>query len=135
MPGKFMFQTEANPAVLDWGRFSWLSDPSKGAKQLTVIDTIISPGKGLNFHLHPDQEEVMYVISGTIEQWIDREKQILGPGDSAFVPAGVVHTSVNVGTDEAKVLTILGLSMGHKGIELVDVSCVTPWNGLRPNAP
>jgi hypothetical protein len=82
----------------------------------------------------PNQEELLYVISGRIEQWVDQEMQILGPGDSSFIPAGVVHASFNAGTDEAKVLAILGPCVGDAGIEQGDMSGKAPWNGLRANA-
>jgi quercetin dioxygenase-like cupin family protein len=135
MPGKFTLETETQPDVLDWGRLSFLSAPNAtGAKQLTVIGGSIFPGKGHNFHHHPDQEEVLYVISGTIEQWVDREKRTLGPGDSAYFPAGVVHATFNAGTDEATVLAVLGPCVGEAGIEQVDVSGEAPWSGLRADA-
>src|SRR4051794_31384945 len=135
MSGKFTHETETNPDILDWGRLSWLSTPNTtGAKQLTVIAGSIFPGKGHNFHFHPDQEEALYVISATIEQWVDREKRILGPGDRAYFPAGVVLATLNAGSSEVKVLAILGPSVGEAGIEQVDVSGEAPWNGLRGDA-
>jgi quercetin dioxygenase-like cupin family protein len=132
MGGKFVIASETKPEVLDWGKLGWLSHPpSTGAKQLTVIDVTLSPGKGHNFHKHPDQEEVIYCISGKVEQWVDREKRMLGPGDSAFLPAGTVHASFNVGDKDAKVVAILGPCIGPGGYELVDVANEAPWNGLR----
>ena len=84
MAGKFVIASEVTPEINDWGKLGWLSNPpNTGARQLTVIDVNLSPGKGHNFHKHPDQEEVILVVSGKVEQWVDREKRILGPGDSA----------------------------------------------------
>ena len=98
MQRPFTIASETEPEVLDWGRLRWLCNPpSTGARDLTVIDVTLSPGKGHNFHKHPDQEEVILCVAGSVEQWVDREKRILGPGDSAFIPAGVVHASFNVG--------------------------------------
>lgn len=135
MPGKFMFQADVEPDVLDWGRLSWLCNPpSTGAKQTTVVAGSIFRGTGHDFHLHPDQEEVLYVVSGTIEQWVEREMRMLGPGDCVFLPAGTVHASFNAGSDDAKVLAIFGPSVGEIGIEQVDVSGDAPWNGLRAKA-
>jgi quercetin dioxygenase-like cupin family protein len=132
MAGKFVIAKETKPEVLDWGRLSWLSNPpSTGARQLTVIDVTLSPGKGHDFHKHPDQEEVIYAVAGKVEQWIDKEKRILAPGDSAFIPAGVVHASFNVGESEAKVVAILGPCVGSIGYELVDVAQEAPWKDLR----
>jgi quercetin dioxygenase-like cupin family protein len=132
MPGKFVIAKEIELKVDDFGTSSRLSDPaSTGAKQLTVIDVNFDPGKGHNFHKHPDQEEVVLVVAGKIEQWVDREKRILGPGDSAFIPADVVHASFNVGDQPAKIVAILGPCAGPIGYELVDVANDAPWNTLR----
>ena len=132
MTGKFKMSAETQPEVLDWGKLRWMSNPtSTGAKALTVIEVNISPGKGHDFHKHPDQEEVIYVISGKVEQWLDREKRILGPGDSVFIGADVVHASFNAGDSDAQLLAILGPCVGDAGYVLVDVADQTPWKGLR----
>lgn len=132
MTGKFMMSAETPPEVLDWGLLRWMSHPlSTGASQLTVIEVNIAPGKGHDFHKHPDQEEVIYCISGRVEQWLDREKRMLGPGDSVFIGADVVHASFNVGESDAKLLAILGPCVGDQGYELVDVAAEAPWKDLR----
>ena len=132
MTGRFMLSAETPPEELDWGSLRWMSHPpSTEAKQLTVIEVTLSPGKGHDFHKHPDQEEVIYVIDGSVEQWLDQEKRILGPGDSVFIDADVVHASFNVGGSEAKLLAILGPCVGEGGYELVDVAGESPWNSLR----
>ncbi|MGH6926656.1 MAG: cupin domain-containing protein [Propylenella sp.] len=132
MGGKFVIAKQTKLEVLDWGRLGWLSNPpSTGARDLTVIDVTLLPGKGHDFHKHPDQEEVIYVVSGKVEQWVDKEKRQLGAGDSAFIPAGVVHASFNTGGSEAKVVAILGPCVGPIGYELLDVSGEAPWKGLR----
>jgi quercetin dioxygenase-like cupin family protein len=132
MGGKFVIARETVEEVLDWGRLRWLSNPpSTGAKALTVIDVSLAPGKGHDFHRHPDQEEVLYIVAGQVEQWVDREKRTLGPGDSAFVPADMVHASFNVGRTDARIVAILGPCVGAGGYELVDVAGEAPWKDLR----
>ena len=132
MPGTFTIRQDVAPEVLDWGQLRWLSNPpATGAAALTVIDVTLSPGKGHNFHQHPDQEEVLLIVAGTVEQWIDREKRILGPGDSAFVPKGVVHASFNAGTDEARIAAILGPCVGDVGYVSVEMGDQAPWSTLR----
>lgn len=132
MTGTFMMSSETPIESLDWGKLRWMSHPpSTGAGQLTVIEVNISPGEGHDFHKHPDQEEVIYCISGRVEQWLDREKRIFGPGDSVFIGADVVHASFNVGEEDAQLLAILGPCVGDEGYELVDVADQSPWNALR----
>jgi quercetin dioxygenase-like cupin family protein len=132
MRGKFVIANETKPDLLDWGRMGWLSNPpTTGARQLTVIDVSLAPGKGHDFHKHPDQEEVILVVAGKVEQWVDREKRALGPGDSAFIPGDMVHASFNIGDGEARIVAILGPCVGEIGYELVDVAGEAPWNRLR----
>ncbi|MEX0852660.1 MAG: cupin domain-containing protein [Bauldia sp.] len=132
MHRRFAIASQTEPEVLDWGKLRWLSNPpSTGARYLTVIDVTLAPGKGHNFHKHPDQEEVIYVVAGRVEQWVDREKRILGPGDSAYIPADVVHASFNVGKTAASIAAILGPCVGDIGYELVDVAGEAPWKTLR----
>lgn len=132
MSGKFVIGAEIERDSLDWGTLGWLSHPPlTGARNLTVIDVSLKPGHGHNFHKHPDQEEVIFVVEGTVEQWIDRQKRLLSPGNSAFIDAGVVHASFNVGDGAARLLAILGPCVGDVGYELVDVSDQAPWSTLR----
>ncbi|MEM9427769.1 MAG: cupin domain-containing protein [Pseudomonadota bacterium] len=132
MTGTFMMSAETPAEVLDWGKLRWMSHPpSTGAGQLTVIEVNISPGHGHDFHKHPDQEEVIYCISGKVEQWLGEEKRFFGPGDSVFIGADVVHASFNVGESDAQLLAILGPCVGDQGYELVDVAGEAPWKDLR----
>ena len=134
MTGRFVFERSIAMERLDWCRLGWVCGPKQtGAKRLAILEGIIFPGKGQSFHYHPDQEEVVFVISGQIEQWLDKEKQILRAGDLVFVPPGVVHAAFNVGDTEAKALAIFGPCVGD-GIETVDVFNDAPWNSLRPSA-
>ena len=132
MPGKFTIRSEVEPETLDWGQLRWLSNPpTTGAGQLTVIDVALVPGKGHNFHKHPEQEELLLIIAGEAEQWIGEEKRILKAGDSAFVPRGVVHASYNAGEGEARIAAILGPCVGDVGYISVEMGGEAPWNTLR----
>jgi len=132
MTGKFVLSKDTPQEQLDWGSLRWMCHPpSTDAGQLTVIEVTLQPGKGHDFHKHPDQEEVIYVVSGGVEQWLDTERKDLNAGDSLFIPADTVHATFNVGTDPAVLLAILGPCVGDQGYELVDVAAQSPWNQLR----
>ena len=73
----------------------------------------------------------MFVLSGNVEQWVDREKRNLGPGDSAFIAAGVVHATFNVTEQLATIAAILGPCVGPNGYEAVDFSNDPSWKALR----
>ena len=132
MSGKFISSAEVRREELSWGSLAWFSSPTvSNAEDLVVLEVTLSPGGGHNFHKHPNQEEVIYVIEGEIEQWIDRDNRRLGAGDSAFIGADVAHASFNVSNREAKLLAILGPCVGPEGYELVDVAGQEPWASLR----
>jgi quercetin dioxygenase-like cupin family protein len=136
MPGKFILKDDVKRDELEVVRLGWLSHPaSTGASKFTVLEGTFFPGKGHSFHYHADQEELIYVVSGTVEHWIEQEKRILGPGDSVFMPAGVVHATFNVSAEDARVIAILGPCVGEMGTEQVDVSGEAPWSGLRSTVP
>jgi quercetin dioxygenase-like cupin family protein len=98
MTRNFRIASEIKPDPASWGASRPVSSPaSTGTKLITVVEAIILPGKGHSFHKHPDQEEVIYVVAGKVEQWIEREKRILGVGDAVFIPTGMVHASFNIG--------------------------------------
>jgi quercetin dioxygenase-like cupin family protein len=117
---------------LDWGELGWISRPSMTeARNVTMIEVSLKAGHGHDFHKHPDQEEVIYVMSGQVEQWLETEKRLLGPGDSIYIDADVVHASFNTGAELAKLMVVLGPCVGDGGYEVVEVGDQAPWNSLR----
>lgn len=132
MTGKFTVSTEARRDAVPWGSLAWFSSPADSeARSLVVVEVDLNPGTGHDFHKHPNQEEVIYVIDGQVVQWVDRERRTLVAGDSAFIGPDVVHASFNVGDHNAKVLAILGPAIGEEGYELVDVAGEEPWASIR----
>lgn len=132
MKGHFLLSKNLPVEQLSWGTNIWHSSPSvTQAHQLVVLEVGLQPGGGHNFHKHPNQEEVIYVIEGEVEQWVDQEKETLRAGDSCFIPADMVHASFNVSDQPAKLLAILSPCMGEAGYELEEVYESEPWKSLR----
>jgi quercetin dioxygenase-like cupin family protein len=132
MNGQFILTPAVEREHLAWGALGWLSRPgTTGAHELVVIEVTLAPGHGHNFHKHPDQEEVIYVIAGQVEQWLRQERQLLGPGDAIFIPKDVVHASFNVADQPAKLLAILAPCVTEAGYVSVEVGDQEPWRGLR----
>ena len=132
MSGTFVQSTDIVRETLDWGQIGWISRPtSTGSKQLTVMDVWLEPGFGHAFHKHPDQEEVILVREGQIEQWIEERSQLLGPGEAVFLPKGLVHASYNTGSVTAKLTVTLGPCVGDGGYESVEVADQEPWVSLK----
>jgi quercetin dioxygenase-like cupin family protein len=115
----------------DWGVFAQVSGPRDGLDGIVAIEATFLPGKCHDFHRHPGQEEVIYVIEGSIEQWVLEEKQVLTAGDSVVIPASAVHATFNDGTEPAKILAILSPAVGEDGYGAEDVAGEEPWASLR----
>jgi quercetin dioxygenase-like cupin family protein len=131
MNSHFRMAADNPPGDEDWVTRRWVCHPaSTGAKQLTVVDATLAPGQAHSFHSHPNQEEVVFVIAGKVEQCVDREKRVLSFGDAAFIPAGMIHASFNAGEGDARLVAIFGPSIGE-GFETIDMSGEAPWKALR----
>jgi len=132
MNGRFITAGDIVRDSFEWGQSGWISRPSlTGSTALCVMDVMLKPGGGHDFHRHPDQEEIIWVREGRIEQWLERSKQELGPGEAVYIPRDVVHASFTVGDAEAKISVILSPTAGEDGYSVVDVFKDEPWASLR----
>ena len=67
-----------------------------GAERLCVFEQFCDPGRGAPTHRHA-VEEVLAVLDGTAEVWLDEERAMLTAGQSVVVPAGRKHGFRNTG--------------------------------------
>jgi quercetin dioxygenase-like cupin family protein len=132
---RFVTTREAQTERAPWGKHWWLSRPGlTDSTQLTLVRVTMRPGTGHQFHYHPAREEIIYVVDGVAEQWVDREKRRLKAGDSAFIPENVVHAIHNVSKAPMTFLAILSPAEA-KGPFLVDCYDDEPWRSLRTPYP
>jgi quercetin dioxygenase-like cupin family protein len=133
-PHRFVTADDMQVEDSPWGAHEWLCRPGlTDAEQLLLVRVRIPPGKGHAFHRHPAMEEVIYIVSGFAEQWVDKQSRPLGPGESAHIPKGVVHGTYNAGDETLVLLAILSPAK-FDGPALVDVSHEEPWASLRPSS-
>ena len=79
---------------------------SNGSRALCVFEQWVAPGTGAPSHFH-QVEEVLSVLAGEAEVWIDGKRFPLRPGQSAVVPARSVHGFSNTGTATLHVHAVL----------------------------
>ena len=129
----FVRQSAIRNEDFGWGVIGWRCTPGgTGAKQLVVLDVSLEPAQSHDFHRHPGQEEMIIVKSGNVEQWLEQEAATLGPGDSVFIGADLVHATFNDGDEPAHLQVVLGPALDSEiGYGLVDVSGEAPWSSLR----
>lgn len=131
---RFVTAAEMEVETLPWGPHEWLSRPGlTAAKHLLLVRVRMPPGQGHAFHRHPAMEEIIYVVSGRAEQWVERESRILEAGDTAHIPPDMVHGTWNAGDETLVFLAILAPAESEDPA-LVDVSADAPWATLRGNA-
>ncbi len=132
MSGRFITEADIVRDTFDWGTAGWVSRPElTGSRGICVMDVEIIPGGGHAFHKHPDQEEIIWVREGRVEQWLEEEKRELEAGEAVYIPKGVVHASYTLGDQPAKISVILTPTAGEGGYEVVDVFEEEPWASLR----
>ena len=95
---RFITQDDVQVEESPWGPHEWISrEGLTEADHLLLVRVTMPPGKAHAFHRHPCMEEIIYVVAGTAEQWVDRDSQILGPGDAAHIPMDMVHGRIMPG--------------------------------------
>ena len=115
---------------VDQGTNTWINYPNPVTPGLFAARAEIKCGEGHDFHCHPGREELIFVLQGTIEQWIGESCKILSPGDAVVIPAGLAHASFNAGEDSA----VLFVALTPTEVDAPlgeDLSNLEPWNKLR----
>ena len=95
-----------------------------------LVKVNMPPGGFHDFHRHPEMNEILYILKGTAEQWVEDEKQILGPGESVYIDPNVVHATFNAGEEELEFLAILAPSAGWAA-GTIDEYENLPYSGYR----
>jgi quercetin dioxygenase-like cupin family protein len=73
-----------------------LVSASNGATQLCIFEQWIAPETGAPTHVHR-VEEVLTVLEGEAEIWLDDERTVVSAGQTFIVPAGRKHGFRNIG--------------------------------------
>ncbi|MEO5917212.1 MAG: cupin domain-containing protein [Luteolibacter sp.] len=129
-----------NADVIDesnaWTRNEFLCRPDMtGAEKLLMVRATMPPRGGHPFHIHPHREEIIHVVEGRAEQWVGNEYRILGPGEIAFIPAGIAHATYNPFDETLVFHAILSPAKLDATEELdedpLDISHEEPWKSIR----
>lgn len=72
-----------------------------------VFESVVSSRSGPPIHVHHNEDEVIHVIEGDYEFWLDGEIIPVLAGASIFLPRGVPHTFRVASASPGRNLTIL----------------------------
>jgi quercetin dioxygenase-like cupin family protein len=62
-----------------------------GGEQVLLCHVVYEPGTRVSRHSHPEAEQVMWIVDGSVEMTIGDETRMLGAGDVAVVNRGIEH--------------------------------------------
>ncbi|MFY0652699.1 MAG: cupin domain-containing protein [Cyclobacteriaceae bacterium] len=112
---------------------SWYFNPEITEQAGTFMVKVTIPTGGQHdFHRHPEMNEILYVLKGTAEQWVEDEMKMMQPGDSVYIAPDVVHGTFNAGDNDLELLAILSPSQGWEAGTL-DESQNLPYSEYRKN--
>ncbi|WP_337101111.1 cupin domain-containing protein [Paenibacillus sp. YIM B09110] len=85
---------EGRVADMGWGKIQWLCgkeiDPDA---EMTFGMVYIEAGKENNRHIHPNCEEIIFVLSGECDHTLGDDVYHLEPGMMLRIPRGVPHNA------------------------------------------
>jgi len=71
--------------------------------QLALFEYIGHEKIGPSYHVHFDQDEIFYVVTGNYRFVVDGETLLMEPGDTIFLPRNIPHTWIQQ-SDEGKLI-------------------------------
>lgn len=104
-----MKDTYQSTEAIEWLGVSYktiLSTAETGGA-MSIVDTTAPLGSGPPRHIHQCEDEIFIILSGQCEFWLEGQRFLRGPGETAFVPRGSSHTFRVVGTGPSRHLVIL----------------------------
>ena len=117
MDKKIINPSEMETQTFTWGRITWLhSGEVSGAEGLTFGEVIINSGQQNGAHVHPNCEEILYLISGELVHTYEGEEPYhLTPGMSIRIPAGIKHNAKCVSSEDARM--VVAYSSAYRQVE------------------
>lgn len=111
----------------------YLIDGTVSGAGLGMFELVVPPGARVPpAHSHTDNEELVYVLEGTLRYSVGDEVRDLKPGDSMYTPRGAVHAFANPHDSTARALVTLTPDIGAQYFR--DVADVVNMPGGPPPA-
>ena len=77
-----------------------LAPGQHGARHLAVTWVTCAQGSQQPLHSHADSEQVYVIVRGTGRMLVDEEEQVVGEGDTIYIPPGTRHAIRNESDSE-----------------------------------
>lgn len=122
MSVKVVKKVEAEVKTILGGPITVYGTPETvGSKNLVFVLGSFEPGEGLVPHIHPESEEIYYVIEGKGTVYAGKEKKeiFIEPETALYIPAGTPHYVRNTGVE--KLVIGFSLSPGTEAPKEIEV--------------
>ena len=106
--GPFLGALDEQDAQWFLGQRTWVratTDQTGGA--MGLVEHLMTPGGGSPYHVHHNEDEEFYIISGEVRFFSDGQSSVLGPGGFAFLPREIPHGFRVEGDATARILLMI----------------------------
>jgi quercetin dioxygenase-like cupin family protein len=94
------------------GVFTWKATATETGGAFIAFEDHMARGKTTPLHLHPNEDEAIYVLGGEVLVHIEGEEHTVGRGGLFVAPRGVPHAFM-VTSETARILTFLTPGTGE----------------------
>lgn len=110
-----------------FGSVHWaVREGDPAGAEMTVGLAIFDAGKGNAEHIHPNCEEVVYVMDGEVEHTLGDQSTTLRAGDLIVVPRDVPHRLINRSASPVRAYIVFS-SPARQFVEVAP----EPWKGVE----
>lgn len=103
MPVKILKLSEVETKTVLGGPIKVVFDKETAdTKYLTFAVGDFNPGEGLKFHLHPESEEIYFIVKGSGTVYLGEEKKPINvePNTAIYIPPNTIHGVKNTGSEK-----------------------------------
>jgi quercetin dioxygenase-like cupin family protein len=87
------------------GVFTWKATAAETGGAFLMLEDVMVRGKTTPLHLHPNEDEAIYVLEGELLVHIEGEEHRVGQGGLFVAPRGVAHAMM-VTSETARILSL-----------------------------
>lgn len=97
-----------------------LSPKNSGLKRQSLAEATVPPGGATAEHIHPEAEEIYFVLAGQAEMRVAEKTANVRAGDAIVLPPGTRHQIVNTGATNLTFLCICVPAYSHGDTVLIE---------------
>ena len=109
---KILHLGEYKVEQMPWGSLTWFASKEGGnSESITLGKCVIKPGCSNPRHYHPNCEEVLHVIEGTIiHSFLDTDVK-MEKGSTIIISSNKHHNATNIGAEDAVMIISFSSNM------------------------